>query len=313
MDSESQENQRDAVAPEEKPSAEAVSESSVPSVGDSAMRSFVGLFIVPLLVVLVCVGVFVGFGWIAYDRQTTDDYLNDLKSSWKPRRAQAAYELAKIVIADPAAIEEDPVARMEIRRLFEESDDEDMTRYLALVLGRTRDPKAVPLLAAKAGKDSSPEQRIYALMALGATGLPSAVEPLIESVTDEDPGVRKTATYALGELRQPKAIPSLTARLEDTEPDVRWNAAIALARLENAAGGDVLHEMLDREKTGRVAGITPEQQEEAMIGAVRALAVVAGEESRSLFVQLADSDASLKVRQAAIEAQRTLSAEAEGG
>ena len=34
----------------------------------SALRSFMGLFVVPLLVVLACVAVFIGFGWIAYDQ-----------------------------------------------------------------------------------------------------------------------------------------------------------------------------------------------------------------------------------------------------
>ena len=74
----------------------------------SALRTFLGLFLVPLLVVLACVAVFIGFGWIAYDRQSTSDYLNDLRSSWKPRRAQAAYELSKILTADPDALDEEP-------------------------------------------------------------------------------------------------------------------------------------------------------------------------------------------------------------
>src|SRR6185295_20296642 len=61
--------------------------------GSSALRSFLGLFVVPLMVVILCVAVFIGFGWIAYDKQSTTDYLNDLQSWWKPRRVQAAYEL----------------------------------------------------------------------------------------------------------------------------------------------------------------------------------------------------------------------------
>ena len=77
------------------------------------LRAFFGLFLVPLLVVLVCVGVFVGFGWLAYDRQDVGDYLNDLRSSWKPRRAQAAYELAKVLIADPEALAGRPESRQE--------------------------------------------------------------------------------------------------------------------------------------------------------------------------------------------------------
>ena len=81
------------------------SKEPVTSVRDGAMRSFMGLFIVPLLVVLVCVGVFVGFGWIAYDRQTTDDYLNDLKSSWRPqgeRRLPTSSRRSSLQIRNPS-------------------------------------------------------------------------------------------------------------------------------------------------------------------------------------------------------------------
>ena len=106
-------------------------------VGNSALRSFLGLFVVPLLVVVLCVAVFIGFGWIAYDRQTTSDYLNDLQSWWKPRRVQAAYELSKILVADPKALEEEPGAKQEVRRLFREAEEPEMRQYLALVLGRT--------------------------------------------------------------------------------------------------------------------------------------------------------------------------------
>ena len=180
-----------------------------------------------------------------------------------------------------------------------------MTRYLALVLGRTRDPKAVPLLADKLDHPIS-EQRIYALMALGSTGQPSAVEPVAGALDDPDPGIRKTAAYALGQLGQASGIPPLRARLDDSVADVRWNSAVALARLGDDSGVTVLGRMLDRERTGRVADITPEQQEEAMISAIRALAVVAPLESSELFDRLAGSDPSLKVRQAAIEARKVV-------
>ncbi len=68
--------------------------------------------LVMVMVVVVCVAVFVGFGWIAYDHHSIDDYLNDLKSGWRPRRAQAAYELSKILTADPDALADDPAASL---------------------------------------------------------------------------------------------------------------------------------------------------------------------------------------------------------
>jgi HEAT repeat protein len=271
----------------------------------SALRTFLGLFLVPLLVVLACVAVFIGFGWIAYDRQSTSDYLDDLRSSWKPRRAQAAYELSKILTADPTALDEEPGVRDEVRRLFAETDDEEMKRYLALVLGYTRDPEAVPLLI-EALDDPSSETRIYALWGLGKTSDPRAVSPLLASLADPDPGIRKTAAFGLGELGDSEATSGLASLLGDAVADVRWNAALALANLGSDLGVPELYRMLDRTLPTQVPDITPSQAEEAMISAVRALAILEVGDSRDLLERLSKDDPSLKVRQAAIEALRIL-------
>ena len=282
-----------------------LSEAEAEEVGNSALRSFLGLFIVPLLVVLLCVAIFIGFGWIAYDRQSTRDYLGDLESSWKPRRVQAAYELSKILVSDPRALDKEPGARAQVRRLFEEAEDPEMRRYLALVLGRTGDREALPLLTA-AASDEDDRTRIYALWAMGILGDARARDPLAKALSDEDPGIRKTAAFALGELRDPSAVPLLQPRLDDAVTDVRWNAALSLARLGSDAGVPVLETMLDRRLLAQVPDITPEQQEEAMLGAIRALAAVGGPRHKALLERLAEDDPNLKVRQAAMEAGKAL-------
>jgi HEAT repeat protein len=275
--------------------------------GSSALRSFLGLFVVPLLVIILCVAVFVGFGWIAYDRQTTNDYLNDLQSWWKPRRVQAAYELSKILVSDPKALDEAPGAKHEVRRLFREAEDVEMRQYLALVLGRTRDREALPLLL-EALQDPDDKTRIYVLWALGTLGDRQAREALETALADPDPGIRKTAAFALGELGDRAAVPRLTEALDDAAADVRWNAALSLARLGSDAGLPVLETMVDRRLLAQVPEITREQQEEAMVSAVRALAAVGGGRYRATFDRLAAEDPSLKVRQAAIEARKAAAA-----
>ncbi len=273
------------------------------------LRAFFGLFLVPLLVVLVCVGVFVGFGWLAYDRQDVGDYLNDLRSGWKPRRAQAAYELAKVLIADPEALAERPDTRQELRDLFTTAEDREIRRYLALVLGYTRDPAAVPLLTAALDSESDSQSRIYLLWALGANGDSGALPALIAALAEEDAGIRKTAAYALGELGDRSVVPRLEPLLGDGTADVRWNAALALARQGSDADVPELERMVDRELLARVPEITPVQQEDAMISAIRALAVLRGDSALPLFERLERDDPSLKVRQAAIEARRALGAD----
>ena len=266
--------------------------------GDGPLKTFIGLFLVPLLVVLICVAVFVGFGWIAYDHNSAEDYLNDLKSGWRPRRAQAAYELSKVLVADPSALDEVPGSKEEIRRLFKESEDPEMRRYLALIMGYTQDPEALPLLE-ETLSDPDSETRIYALWALGTLGDPDAVPWLASASRDPDPGIRKTAAFSLGELGLNDGIEPLKPLLEDGVADVRWNAALSLSRLGSDAGVPVLEQMLDRSLTTQIPEITPAQTEEAMVSAVQALGAIEGLEAKPLLEDLADNDPSLKVRRAA--------------
>jgi hypothetical protein len=85
-----------------------------------------------------------------------------------------------------------------------------------------------------------------------------------------------------------------------------------LARLGSDSGVEVLRQMLDRGLAAQVPGITPEQQEDAMIEAVKGLAVVGGSAGESLLRELSAGDPSLKVRQAAIDALRVLKGASEG-
>ena len=273
--------------------------------GASALRQFLGLFVVPLLVVILCVAVFIGFGWIAHDRLTTADCLNDLQSGWKPRRTQAAYELSKILTNDPHALDQEPGAREQVRRMFTEATEPEVKQYLALVLGRTKDPQAVPLLTA-ALQSPDDKTRIYSLWALGTLGDRSALGPLADSLADPDPGIRKTAAFALGELGDPAAAPKLQPRLDDSVADVRWNAALSLAHLGDRSAVPVLETMVDRKLLAQVPDITRDQQEEAMLSALPALGAVGGPEEIPTLDRIAADDPSLKVRQAAIDAKKAL-------
>ena len=279
-----------------------------PSSKRGPLRVVFGLIVVPLLVVLLCVGIFIGFGWVAYERQGVADYVEDLKSFWPNRRWQAAYELSKVLTADPEALGKDPSALGEVRRQFADPGSEPRARrYLALVLGKAGDREALPLLIEAAQvSQADAETRIYALWSLGAIGDPAARPALEEAARDGDAGVRKTAAYALGALGDRAAIPALEPLLADGVPDVRWNAALALARLGSGAGAPVLEQMLDRRLLRQVAGITDAQAEEAMIQAAPALAAVQGEAARAQLDRIATEDPSLKVRQAAIAARQAL-------
>lgn len=276
--------------------------------GASGLRQFMGLFVVPLLVVAMCISVFVLFGWVAYDRKSVGDYLSDLQDSrsvFSHRRKQAAYELSKILTTDPDALRAEPGAQAELRRLFRTSEDRWVRIYLASVLGHLRDREAVPMLVEGAASEDS-QVRIYSIWALGAIADPGSLPVVAAALTDGDEGIRKAAAFAVGSFGDPSVIEQLVVLSEDPVADVRWNAALALARLGDDRGIPVLTQMLDRSLLDRVPDITEEQKIEAMISALNAMTRLPASADRDLVSRLADEDPSLKVRQAAIEARKSL-------
>ncbi len=293
--------------------------------GDSALRTFVGLFVVPLGVVGTCVGIFLLFGWLAGRSAGVDAWIADLDDSWRPRRAQAAYELSKAVTADPAVLA-DTGRRRAVRERFLAADDPRQRGYLALVLARAGDPKAVPMVL-EALPGAAGEEEIYLLVALGISGEGAGRATLLERLGSDDPGVRKSAAWALGELGRdemgvgesgaPREAPgeapregssrvstitALERRLGDPVADVRWNAALALARLGSDAGAPTLLEILDRDRTDAVPGLTPDQQEGAMVATIPALAAVAPGRAVPVLEALIRDDPSGEVRRTAREA-----------
>jgi HEAT repeat protein len=261
-------------------------------------------FLLPLLVVGTAVGVFWVFSRITFERRTPADFLQEVRGGTASRRWQAAFELSRSLPSlDPP---ERAALAAESLRIFKSlspsrAEDVPVRRYLVLVLGKLGDPEAVlPLLLA--AKDPDPDTRLYAVWALGKLGDPRAVSAVTEASLSEDAGMRKMAAYVLGRLGEPAAVPRLQVMLGDSVADVRWNAAIGLAGLHDASGLPVLRSMLDREALARQATLSGDQDETAMVGALKALALLRDAGSLPLLEKVAREDPNLRVRAAAREA-----------
>ena len=262
-------------------------------------------FVFPMAIVAVCVTVFVVFGLIASEGQTARGYLGEIRTGNATRRWQAAFELSKVLQAHTDEALADPRFAVEMVALFDESasDDPRVRRYLALALGRLGDRRAVPsLLKVVGGGETDSETVIYSVWALGAIGDPAAVPELVKLARSEDPGIRKAVAHALGSLRSAEADAALRSALGDSTEDVRWNAAVALAHRADAAATPVLLQMMDRAHLASVAGLTPEQAEDAVLQAVAASVKLPDPELQAALARLRDSDPSLKVRAEAREA-----------
>ena len=276
----------------------------------------VQFFLIPLLVVGATVLVYIGFRGLLSEDRSAEEYLTDIRSGGSNRRWPAAYELSRLM-ADPEFVKrEEAILAPELTKAFAESknDDPRVRQYLALTLGRLTPPLPAEArqLLVDALNDEDGQTRISAIWSLGSTADGSVSADIERQYRSEDAGVRKMVVYALGSMPIDAGNETLVKALEDAEPDVQWNAAIALARHARHEGVPVLRRMLDRAYVER--NVTRQSQAraevdpvgEVMISGLRAIAALKDATVSEQVKALSTDDQNLKVRQAALDALKSL-------
>src|SRR3954468_19095275 len=271
----------------------------------------VQFFLIPLAVVAIAVGVYVGFRSLLADSRSPQDYLREVQMGGSNRRWPAAYELSRLM-ANPKVRADKTLAPALVKAFQESKSDADVRRYLALAIGRLDPPLPADAVAdlTHALDDPDSQTRISIIWALGSSGDQSVVPRLVPLYTapDADAGIRKMVVYALGALPGDAQIDTLRTALQDSTPDVRWNAAVALARHGRGEGGTVLHEMIDRAYVERTVKRDVRQDDnqdpiaDVMISGIRAGAAIKDATIKPAIETLSQHDRSMKVCQAALEA-----------
>src|SRR3974377_2181876 len=54
-------------------------------------------FLFPLIIIAICIGIFLLFGYLTYKQASPKDYLNDIRTGSERSRWQSAYELSNAV------------------------------------------------------------------------------------------------------------------------------------------------------------------------------------------------------------------------
>ena len=275
----------------------------------------VQFFLIPLAVVAIAVGVYVGFRALLTDDRGPQEYLAEIQNGGSTRRWPAAYELSRLM-ADPKVRADKTLAPALVKAFESSSDDPRVRRYLALAIGRLDPP--LPPAAIKdltdALQDSDSETRISVIWALGSSGDPAVVPRLIPlfRAPDTDAGIRKIVVYALGALPGDAQLDTLRTALQDAAADVRWNAAVALARHGHHEGVAVVQQMLDRpyvEQTVKRDVRVDDDQDpiaDVMISGLRAAAILKDDTLKTSVRSLSEHDKSMKVREAALEALKVI-------
>ena len=262
--------------------------------------------LVPLLVVGVVIFIIVLFGNLALKEKSVKDYLYDIRSGSKSERWQAAYHLSNLLANPKKDYEEQARKNLpEILLIYNQvkGTDHEIRRYLALTLGRLRDPRAVPALIESAN-DSDSQTVIWSLWALGSIGDKEATPTLLEKLENADAGIRIMSAYALGVLNDAKAVPALQGHLDDSSAEVSWNSAIALARLGDPSGAQLLLKMMDRNYLASFSNMTEPNKKELMINTIKASAKLHNAQLTEQIKKLSTTDPDPGIRNEAIQALR---------
>jgi HEAT repeat protein len=286
-------------------------------------------FLFPLIIIGLCVGIFLFFGYLTYEQRTPADYLSDIRSGSSQQKWQAAFELSNSVKKNPASVRT-PEFVENLITVYKNSPEEDIKvrGYLALIFGAIKERSAVPLLLNELQRSESLKtadwrrsgilqllrpsldqirkdlvlNQIYTLFALGSIGDNSAVPGVLEQTKNQDPSVRKVAAFASGFLGDIRAVEALRPLLTDPQEDVRWNSAIALAQLGSDEGAELLMNVLEPGYVDTLPNITLDDKTGLRVNAIIALSKLKYTPARERILELSESDTVLAVRSAALEA-----------
>jgi HEAT repeat protein len=93
---------------------------------------------------------------------------------------------------------------------------------------------------------TGPAERLRAVVALGKSGDPRAVRPLVDLLGDNDTEIRLSATTALGWLKSGRPVDELIGRLRDRNEQtaIREQAAVALTAIRSTGALRGLREFI---------------------------------------------------------------------
>lgn len=268
----------------------------------SGRKLFYGLFIFPLIIaigmaVLLCTVVL-----LTKEVETPESLITAIKTGAPSKRWQKAFELSNELNQGRGLIRESGIKKEVAHILNSPKEYDPKTRaYMAIALSKFEDEDVVPILRQSLKEEQDPSVQLYLIWAIGVKKGKSAVDQILPYLQSQDEDLKKMTVYVLGALEDPKLIPAIEPMLSDAARDVRWNAALSLAKLGSAAGYSDLLRMIDREILTKEQ-LPEEKIEEIMTNAVKGLALLSKPESLPLLAKLSNTDKSLKVRQAAMEA-----------
>ena len=263
---------------------------------------FYSFFLIPFMIAIFGAIFFLLFRFITYETNDASELLNQVKIGSATKRWQSAYELSK-VLNNPETIPVDVSFKNQMISAYDHSinDDPLVRAYLAIAMGATGDQFYAEELV-NGLEDESRESRLAAIQAVGMVRSELAVVQLIDVIDNSDyQNERLAATMSLGFIGDSRAIPKLNELLEDDEPNIRWDSAIALAKMGEESSVPIIENLMDREYLMTFPELDYKEINKVIMTAIETSSLVLDNRFEPRLVELAKSDESLTVRDAAIK------------
>ena len=263
---------------------------------------FYSFFLIPFMIAIFGAIFFLLFRFITYETNDASELLNQVKIGSATKRWQSAYELSK-VLNNPETIPVDVSFKNQMISAYDHSinDDPLVRAYLAIAMGATGDQFYAEELV-NGLDDESRESRLAAIQAVGMVRSELAVVQLIDVIDNSDyQDERLAATMSLGFIGDSRAIQKLNELLEDDEPNIRWDSAIALAKMGEESSVPIIENLMDREYLMTFPELDYKEINKVIMTAIETSSIVLDNRFEPRLVELAKTDESLTVRDAAIK------------
>lgn len=289
-------------------------------------------FVFPAILVATLLGIYLLLrGLAGAEPDSSSDLMADLRSAGPHARWQVLHSMADGLNRGTLDLAEVPSA--DLRGMYvnltatsEDAERGAMQHYLLQILGHKRDPELTPLLLTAAA-DEDVEVRKSALAALGLAKDPAALELILERLRQGEDDERLLALGALGNLSTPEALDGLATQLEVADSIIARNAALLLAAHGDERAEPFVRFMLDRGSyqgdpalasplraqldEGSRTSVVDAATEQFLVLACKAAADLGSDAAVPALQVLRETDPSLKVKSAALDALHDLGADTE--
>ncbi len=275
-------------------------------VPNSKRKVFFGLFVFPMLIAVTMAVLLSSIVLLTHEEETPETLITAIKTGAPSKRWQKAYELSNELNREGGMIRSAGIMHEVIHILNDKEHYDAKTRaYMAMALSRFKNQDAESALRKalrETDDNEDPKLTLFLMWSVGNFKNSDAAQDVVRFLESQHDDLRKTAAYVLGALGDKSVIPKLKRSLEDTVVDVRWNAALSLARLGDSSGGEILLQMLDRNRLHAVQQLNDVEIERVMVNAAKAFGLIQYSEATPVLKNISQNDPSLKARQAALAA-----------